>query len=141
MGFTQVEGVDYFETFASVFSPKSFRFLLAIWNCYPDFGFEHWDVKSAFTNAPIEEIIYVHQVPGFEKEGTSGKVLLLKKAHGTKQAARAWQVFLTKIFLDLGGTKHMNDECVFILEKVKAFCSSGLMWTIYFVYLIRVEKF
>ena len=88
MGFTQVEGVDYFDTFAGVLSPKSFRILLALWNCFPELSFEHWDVKSAFTNAPIEETIYVHQVPGFEKEGTEGKVLLLKKAlYGTKQAA------------------------------------------------------
>ena len=73
MGFTQIEGVDFFETFASVLTPKSFRVLLSLWNCVPDLSFEHWDVKSAFTNAPIEETIYVHQVPGFEKEGRPEK--------------------------------------------------------------------
>ena len=32
MGFTQVERVDYEDTFASVMTTKSFRILLAIWN-------------------------------------------------------------------------------------------------------------
>ena len=32
MGFTQIQGVDYDETFASVMVTKSFRTLLAIWN-------------------------------------------------------------------------------------------------------------
>ena len=86
-----------------VFSSKSFRILLSVWNCFPAFIFQHWDVKAAFTNAPLEETIYVHQVPGFEKEGTLGKVLLLKKAlYGTKQAARAFQLFLRKKILKMG---------------------------------------
>ena len=126
MGFTQVEGVDYFETFAGVVSPKSLRVLLSIWNCFPEFSFEHWDVKSAFTNAPIEETVYVHQVPGFEKEGTAGKVLLLRKAlYGTKQAARAWKLFLSKIFLELGARVHLKDECVYIFREGSAFLIIG----------------
>ena len=99
---------------------------IAIWNCFPELSFEHWDVKSAFTNAPIEETIYVHQVPGFERQGSEGKVLLLKKAlYGTKQAARAWQVFLSKIFLDLGATIHLKDDCVYIFRDGDAFLIIG----------------
>ena len=56
MGFTQVEGVDFFETFASVLSPKSFRVLISLWNCFPELSFEHWDVKSAFTNAQSKRL-------------------------------------------------------------------------------------
>ena len=92
MGYTQIEGVDFDETFASVMISKSFRILLAIWNMFPNMQFEHWDIKTAFVNAPLKETVYCHQVQGFEKEGTQGKVLRLKKAlYGTKQAANAWQ--------------------------------------------------
>jgi len=77
--------------------------------------------KVRFTNAPIEETIYVHQVPGFERQGTEGKVLLLKKAlYGTKQAARAWQLFLTKIFLEKGAKIHLNDPCVYMWRDGEA---------------------
>ena len=80
MGFTQIEGVDYFDTFASVMVTKTFRILLAIWNTYPELKFDHLDIKSAFINAPIDETIYVRQPRGFERKGHEHGILKLKKA-------------------------------------------------------------
>ena len=122
-GQTQVQGIDYEETFASVMIGKSFKILLAIWNFFPELQFEHWDVKTAFVNAPLKEKIYCRQVPGFEKPGTEKKILLLKKAlYGTKQAAHAWQKFLTEILVKQGGVRCRKDECVYIFRKGKGFC-------------------
>src|SRR6185295_2935806 len=74
---------------------KSFRILLAIWNNFPDLKFEQWDVKTAFVNAPLKETVFCHQVAGFEKVGTEGQVLRLRKAlYGTKQAAVFVQNFV-----------------------------------------------
>ena len=118
MGFTQVEGVDYNETFASVMITKSFRTLLALWNLDPSLKMEHWDIKQAFVNAPLDETIFVHPVSGFSK--MEGLVLKLKKAlYGTKQAAHAWQKFLKKILISMGGVPHLKDECVFIFRDAK----------------------
>ena len=65
---------------------------------------QHWDIKQAFVQAPIEEEIYVHQIKDFEMLGKEKKNLRLKKAlYGTKQAANAWQKFLTEIFIAAGG--------------------------------------
>jgi hypothetical protein len=126
MGYTQVEGVDYDETFASVMTTKSFRILLSIWNYDPSLCFEHWDVKTAFVNAPLKETVYCRQVPGFEKPGTEGKVLHLKKAlYGTKQAANAWQKFLCQILLSVGGKRHPKDECVYIFKEGFGFLFLG----------------
>jgi len=101
MGFTQIEGVDYDETFASVMTTKSFRTLLAIWNLNPAHTMEHWDIKQAFVNAPLSQALYVHPVTGF---GMDGKVLKLAKAlYGTKQAAHEWQNFLRLILVAIGG--------------------------------------
>jgi hypothetical protein len=117
MGFTQVEGVDYDETFASVMTTKTFRILLAIWNLDPKLNFEHWDVKTAFINAPLKEVVYCRQVPGFERPGCEGKILRLKRAlYGTKQAANAWQNFLSSILKSCGGKRHLKDECVYIFR-------------------------
>ena len=115
MGFTQVEGVDYFDTFASVMTTKSFRTLLALWNLETGLMMEHWDIKQAFVNAPLDENIFVYPVPGFETY--PGEVYRLRKAlYGTKQAAHAWQKFLVRILCSLGGVPHLKDECVFIFK-------------------------
>lgn len=116
MGFTQIEGVDYNDTFASVMITKSFRTLLAIWNLDPLLAMEHWDIKQAFVNAPLEETIFVHPVKDFSPQ--EGCVLKLKKAlYGTKQAAHAWQKFLRGILVGVGGVAHLKDECVFIFRE------------------------
>src|SRR6185312_11665870 len=126
MGFTQVEGVDYHDTHASVMATKSFRILLALWNLEPTLSFEHWDIKTAFVNAPLEETVYTHMVKGFERPGSEGKVLLLKKAlYGCKQAAAAWQKFLSDIFLSLGATRHPSDECIYVFSKGPAWVVIG----------------
>ena len=84
---------------------------------------QHWDVKQAFVNAPLEEEVYLHQIKGFERPGTEGKVLKLVKAlYGTKQAANAWQKFLSDILLSEGERKNLKDECVYIFNKEKAIC-------------------
>jgi hypothetical protein len=55
MGNFQREGVDYFETYASVMRTKTFRVLLQLLNSSPDHEMEHWDIKAAFINAVLEE--------------------------------------------------------------------------------------
>ena len=67
MGFTQQFGSDYTETFAAVVITKSFRTMLAILNEDPGHNMEHWDVKMAFTKAPVEEELYMFQPEGFER--------------------------------------------------------------------------
>ena len=50
---------------------------------------EHVDVKSAYLNAPLKEMIYMKAPRGVLKPGQEGKVLRLKKGlYGLKQAGR-----------------------------------------------------
>ena len=104
MGFTQKPGMDYSETFAGVVISKTFRIMLVILNEDPSYEMQHWDVKLAFTKAPVDEELYMYQPEGFEqKQGSSTLVCRLKKSlYGLKQSAHNWQQFVRNIFAELG---------------------------------------
>ncbi|KAK1686022.1 hypothetical protein QYE76_046870 [Lolium multiflorum] len=88
--YSQVEGVDYGETFAPVARLESICILLA-YAAHHGFKLQQMDVKSAFLNGPLHEEVYVKQPPGFEDPHFLEHVLKLNKAlYGLKQAPRAW---------------------------------------------------
>ena len=64
-GYSQVEGIDYGETFAPVARLESIRLLIA-YASHHNFKLQQMDVKSAFLNGPINELLYVKQPPGFD---------------------------------------------------------------------------
>ena len=63
-GFSQVEGVDYDETFAPVARYTSIRAVISI---AAEMGWKihQMDVKTAFLNGLIEEEVYIEQPLGF----------------------------------------------------------------------------
>jgi hypothetical protein len=60
-GYSQVEGLDFGETYAPVARLESIRILLA-YATYHGFKLYQMDVKSAFLNGPIKEEVYVEQL-------------------------------------------------------------------------------
>jgi hypothetical protein len=88
-GYSQVEGLDFGETFAPVARLESIHILLA-YATHHDFKLYQMDVKSAFLNRPIKEEVYVKQPSSFEDEEYPNHVYKLHKAlYGLKQAPRA----------------------------------------------------
>jgi len=59
-GYTQVEEVDFDETFAPIARLKFIRILLAI-ACHLNFKLYQMDVKSAFLNGMLQQEVYVEQ--------------------------------------------------------------------------------
>jgi hypothetical protein len=97
-GFSQVEGLDFGETFAPVARLDTIRILLAF-AAYKGFKLYQIDVKSTFLNGVIQEEVYVRQPPGFENPKYPDRVYKLSKAlYGLKQVTQAWYARL-KIFL------------------------------------------
>jgi hypothetical protein len=89
-GFTQIEGLNFGETYAPIARLESIRILLAF-AIHHDFKLYQMDMKSAFLNGPISELVYVEQPPGFEDSKFPNHVYKLHKAlYGLKQAPRAW---------------------------------------------------
>ena len=117
-GYSQVEGIDYGETFAPVARLESIRLLLA-YASHHNFKLQQMDVKSAFLNGPINELVYVKQPPGFEDPKFPNHVYQLDKAlYGLKQAPRAWYEHLTELLQDRGFEIGKIDPTLFT-KKVK----------------------
>jgi hypothetical protein len=94
-GYSQVEGLDFGETYAPVARLESIRILLA-YATYHGFKLYQMDMKSAFLNGPIKEEVYVEQPPGFEDSEYPNHVYKLSKAlYGLKQAPRAMKCILS----------------------------------------------
>ena len=76
-GFTQIEGIDYEETFFPVVRFASFRLLPAL-VAHLDLELFQMDVKTVFLNGNLEEEIYMNQLIGFVSKAQEDKVCRLK---------------------------------------------------------------
>ena len=115
-GFAQVEGLDFFETYAPTCKPETFRSLLAV-AAQKDFHLGQMDVKSAYLHSPIEEEIYLEQPEGFAKRGENEQTLvckLNKSIYGLKQAAKNWYDSLANLLIKNGFQRSRNDYCFFL---------------------------
>jgi hypothetical protein len=64
-GFSQVEGIDYDETFTPVVRYSSIQSIMAI-QAEMGWKIHQMDVKTAYLNGFIEEEVYIEQPHGFE---------------------------------------------------------------------------
>lgn len=110
-GYMQKEGVDFFEVFANTGKYKSMRVLLSLAAC-GDLELYQLDVPQAFTQADLDEEVYMEMPEGFEVEGM---VCRLKKAlYGLKQAPRQWYLLVSSFLREtLGFTPTVSDPCLF----------------------------
>ena len=75
-GYTQVQGIDYEETFSLVARYESIRYLLAH-AALLDWEVEAMDVKLAYLHGVLNEEIYMEQPEGFIAKGKENKVFRL----------------------------------------------------------------
>ncbi|KAH9780171.1 hypothetical protein KPL71_007985 [Citrus sinensis] len=115
-GYTQIEGVDFDETFAPVARIESIRLLFAV-ACLIGLKLFQMDVKSAFLNGILNEEAYVEQLKGFEDPHFPNHVFKLKKAlYGLKQTPRVWYERLTKYLLENSYKRGGVDKTLFIKQ-------------------------
>ena len=108
-GYTQVEGIDFDETFAPVARLESIRILLAI-TCHLNFKLYQMDVKSAFLNGMLQEEVYVKQLRDFVDPHRPDDVYKLKRAlYSLKQAPKAWYDRLTAYLIKHGFKRGFAD--------------------------------
>jgi hypothetical protein len=78
-GFSQVPGVDYFDTFAPVAKLASIRAILAM-AAAEDMELHQINIKGAYLNGELteREKIFMQQPPGYDAPNSSGKVCVMK---------------------------------------------------------------
>ena len=110
-GFSQVQDVDYFQTFAPTPSSASVKILAAVAN---EHGLKifHLDVAQAFVRAKLDAEIYM-KLPGGCGD-MSGKIVRLNRSlYGLKQSGRQWAGLLVETVVEYGMEQCRTDPCVF----------------------------
>jgi len=114
-GFTQIYGVNYYETFAPVTKLASIHTLLAITACN-DWPIDMFDFHLVFLNGELDddEDIYVEQPSNHPVDDPNHFVVKLHKSiYGLKQAGKKWYDSLSRSLADIGFQKSEADPAIF----------------------------
>lgn len=118
-GFSQVQGLDYFETWAPTVRDETIKacFTLA---ATLDLEIDQNDVSTAFLYPELREKIFMHMPEGMQNTDTDGNTLVLelnKCIYGLKQSANAWFDMLTShIIAHMNFTQSSSDPCLFFQD-------------------------
>ena len=113
-GHKQKKGINYDETFSSAAKMPTVRVMLAD-AAQHDWEIHQIDIKSAYLNAPLDEVVYMHPPKRYLKPGQEGMVCrLLKCLYGLKQAGRGWHKEMSSAFEQIGFSKSGVDHSLFV---------------------------
>ena len=116
-GFSQWEGIDYSETFTPVVKSASLQVFLAI-SARHGWRIRQINIKSAYLNGVLSEVIYMLQLKGYKEKGSKEKVAKLRKGlYRLKQAGWEWYTTLHDFLVHLGFCRTHSDHSVFIFER------------------------
>ncbi|GJS57099.1 retrovirus-related pol polyprotein from transposon TNT 1-94 [Tanacetum coccineum] len=109
----QEEGIDFEESFAPVARIEAIRIFVAN-AAHKNMTIYQMDVKMAFLNGELKEVVYVSQPEGFVDQNNPSHVYKLKKAlYGLKQAPRAWYDMLSSFLISQQFSKGAVDPTLF----------------------------
>nr|KYP54754.1 Retrovirus-related Pol polyprotein from transposon TNT 1-94 [Cajanus cajan] len=116
IGYKQVEGVDFFDTYSPVCKVTTIRVLIAL-ACVSNLKIHQMDVKTVFLNSDLEEEIYINQLEGFIEPGMENKVCkLVKSLYGLKQAPKQCHDKFDQVVSSYGFQFNNSDKCVYVKQ-------------------------
>lgn len=106
------------ETYAATLAARIFRFLMAL-ACYFDLEMKQFDAVNAFTNAQLDEKIYIQYPEGFKKPGWD--ILLLKALYGLRRSPLLWFQDISAKLMKLGFHQIPEAQCLFMKKDLIVF--------------------
>ena len=120
-GDMQVEGRDFFETYAPVVNMSTVRMVMTL-AAKHGLCTKQVDYSNAFVQAKLDETVYVWLPSDIKVAGHDGRLALkLKKSlYGLRQAPLKWFEKLRGSLLERGFKQSAQDPCLFLSDKVVA---------------------
>ena len=121
-GFTQIEGLDFHETFAPVAKMTSVRVFLSI-AVARDWELHQMDVDNAFLHGDLDEEVYMKLPPGFRSKQADSVFRQNKSIYGLRQASRNWFNKLTHALKKYGFVRSFANYSLFTYRKDNIYLS------------------
>ncbi|CAI7799186.1 unnamed protein product [Closterium sp. NIES-54] len=113
-GFSQRQGVDYFQTFSPTPKMTTLRVLLHV-AAQRDYELHSLDFSTAFLQGSLHEEIWLHRPPGFTGSFPPGTQWSLRRpVYGLRQAPREWHDTLRTTLAALGFAPSTADPSLFL---------------------------
>lgn len=119
-GYTQVEGIDYLDTFSPVAKMTTLRLLLALASSQNWF-LHQLDVDNAFLHGSLDEEIYMKPPPGLTLPDPDHVCFLQKSLYGLKQASRQWYNTLVSALKEIGFSQCPHDHTLLTKSAPSSF--------------------
>jgi hypothetical protein len=116
-GFSQKQGVDFFETWAPAAKHVTARAMLHL-AAHLDLELHAMDVDQAFLQGDLEEDLFMEAPPGLPDLISTGSVWRLRKPlYGLKQSPRQWHAKLKGVLLTMGFKASAHDPSLFLKKS------------------------
>ncbi|CAI7915642.1 unnamed protein product [Closterium sp. NIES-53] len=113
-GFSQRQGVDYFQTFSPTPKMTTLQVLLHV-AAQRDYELHSLDFSTAFLQGSLHEEIWLRQPPGFTGSFPTGTQWSLRRpVYGLRQAPRDWHDTLRTTLAALGFVPSTADPSLFL---------------------------
>ena len=139
LGFGQIWGQEYKETFAPTAHEGTIKFAVAI---AAKLGLKRkiWDYMGAYLHGKMDKPIYLQDIEGLEVPNGCD-VLCYKSLYGTKQAGHIWNKEWTSSMIKLGFRQSKYDPCLLVKRTDEGVCYA-IAWVddVILIYNLPEEK-
>ena len=119
-GFTQLEGIDYLDTFSPVAKHTTIRLILAL-AAAKNWHLHQLDVDNAFLHGDLNEEAYMIPPSGLKDIKHNQVCKLTKSLYGLKQASCQWFAKLSSFLISINYIQYQSDHSLFVKKTPTTF--------------------
>ena len=123
-GYSQIQGVNYEETFSPTISHVTVRTLFAI-AAKRNLKVAQYDVKTAYLNSPLDDHDIFIELPQGTLQAKNKVGRLLKSLYGLKQAGRCWNLYFHDLLWECGLIQSQMDPCLYFNSETTVCLNVG----------------